>query len=125
VLIAPAARGSAVLVIAAPETVPLTGTITRIGRQRVCTQFIRRAGSNELAVNPAVSEDLPEGTLIVFGPCGVRQEFVQESCAVTPSSGAPSWLWWTILAAAGLLRWKKTASSERRAASGRKTANGE
>ncbi len=75
-----------------PESVPLTGTITRIGNQRVCTQFIRRAGSNELAINPAVSEDVPAGTVVVFGPCGVRREFVQESCAVAPGTGEP-WAW--------------------------------
>lgn len=77
-----APRGADRVLVQNPETVPLTGKITRIGTLRTCTSFIRRAGSAELAVNPALPVDVSEGTLLTIGPCGVEQEFVQESCAI-------------------------------------------
>lgn len=104
-----APRGSAILVVDSPESLPLTGTITRIGAQRTCTQFIRRAGSSELAINPGLSEDVPAGTVVVFGPCGVRREFVQESCAVAPKGGDVGGVWWCGLLALWAMRrrWRK------------------
>ncbi|MCX8073637.1 MAG: hypothetical protein N3C12_14500 [Candidatus Binatia bacterium] len=76
------------MVVLQPETVPLTGKITRIGEVRTCTSFIRRAGSAELAINPPLPMDVAPGTPLTIGPCGVQQEFVQESCAVTRREGA-------------------------------------
>ncbi len=82
VIAQPAAKGSDRVVVERPESVPLTGQITYVGNSRTCTSFIRRAGSDVLAINPPLPEDVAPGTLLTFGPCGVENTFVQESCAV-------------------------------------------
>lgn len=102
VVAAPAAKGTEILVVERPETVPLTGQITRIGSMQTCTNFIRRPGSAELALNPALEQDVAAGTLLTFGPCGVRQEFVRESCAVAPP-GQGGQLSWLMLGVAALI----------------------
>ncbi len=84
-----APKGADRILVQNPETVPLTGKITRIGELRTCTSFIRRAGSAELAINPALPVDVAAGMPLTIGPCGVQREFVQESCAIVvwPAGG--------------------------------------
>jgi hypothetical protein len=84
----PATKGADRVVVQQPESVPLTGQITYIGNTRTCTSFIRRAGSDVLAINPPLPEDVAPGTMLTFGPCGIENTFVQESCAVAAPGAA-------------------------------------
>lgn len=103
----PASKGADLLVVQNPESVPLTGKITRIGELRTCTSFIRRAGSAELAINPALPMDVPAGTPLTIGPCGVENEFVRESCAIRThgsTGGTGAWVGLGCLVAVGWVR---------------------
>lgn len=86
-----APKGADRIVVQNPEVVPLTGQITKIGEVTTCTSFIRPAGSAELAINPALPVDVSPGTILTIGPCGIRREFVQESCAVVNGGSARGW----------------------------------
>jgi len=80
----------------------LSGTITYVGDKLSCAGYTRSAGGNILAINPAVSEDVPAGTVLQFGPCLRKEEIKQDASCAISSTPNRSGLWLIVVAAAGL-----------------------